>query len=83
MRITVRTSGLLRKYLPPGSNGNLAQLDVAEGATPSHVMQRLGFPEERRYLVVVNGTAVPKAERESRPLAENDELAILPPIKGG
>ena len=83
MRITVRTGGLLSQYLPAGSGRNQANLELEEGATPFDVMRRLGLPETRTYLVVLNGTALPKAERTRRPLAENDELAILPPLKGG
>ncbi len=56
---------------------------MAEGATPVDVIRALGMPAEASYLVVLNGTSVPKAERASRPLAENDKLAIMPPLKGG
>ena len=45
-----------------------AYLSLArKGATPFDVMTRLGLPETRNYLVVLNGTAIPKAERLSRP----------------
>ena len=83
MRITVKTGGILGQYLPPGSARNHALLDVEEGATPIDVMQRLGFPETRSYLVILNDAVVPKMERERRPLADKDELSIFPPLKGG
>ena len=83
MQITVRTGGVLGQYLPAGSEKNRAGLEVEAGTTASDVMERLGFPAERTYLVILNGTALPKAERETRALAEDDELAILPPLKGG
>ncbi len=83
MRITVKTAGRLGRFLPPGSAPNTADLDVAEGATPVDVIRALGMPAEASYLVVLNGTSVPKGERASRPLAENDKLAIMPPLKGG
>jgi sulfur carrier protein ThiS len=82
MKITVKTAGNLGKYLPPGSAGNRAELEVAEGATPAEVMARLGLPEGS-YLVILNGSSLPKAERGSRTLAEADTLAIMPPLKGG
>jgi sulfur carrier protein ThiS len=82
MKITVKTAGNLGKYLPPGSAGNRAELEVAEGATPAEVMARLGLPEGS-YLVILNGSSLPKAERGSRALAEADTLAIMPPLKGG
>jgi sulfur carrier protein ThiS len=83
MRITVRTGGVLGQYLPAGSDKNRASLEVEPGTTPRNVMETLGFPAERTYLVILNGTALPKAERETRALVEDDELAILPPLKGG
>ena len=82
MKITVKTAGNLGKYLPAGSTGNLAKIEVAEGATPADVMSQLGLPEGS-YLVVLNGSSVPKAERASLQLADNDNLAIMPPLKGG
>ncbi len=83
MRITVKTAGLLGKYLPAGSRANLAELDIAEGATPIDVMRMLGMPEDRTYLVVLNGENLPKAQRPRTQLSEDDELAIMPPLKGG
>ena len=83
MQINVRTGGVLGQYLPAGSEKNRASLDVEPGTTTNDVMAQLGFPAERTYLVILNGTALPKAERDTRALAEDDELAILPPLKGG
>ena len=83
MKVTVKTAGNLGKYLPPGSAGNVAALDVSEGATPADIIRRLGMPEDGSYLVVLNGTAVPKAERATRGLSDDDTLAIMPPLKGG
>ncbi len=83
MKVTVKTAGNLGRYLPPGSAGNTAVLDVSEGDTPVDVMRRLGLPEDGSYLIVLNGTAVPKAERASRRLADDDSLAIMPPLRGG
>ena len=83
MRITVRTGGLLGQYLPAGSEGNQADLEIEEGTTPLDVMTLLGMPEDRTYMVVLNGAAISKAARAERRLAENDNLAILPPLKGG
>lgn len=83
MRITVKTAGVLGQYLPAGGERNLAEIEVAEGTTPSDVMAELGFPTERSYMVILNGTVVPKAERGTRVLAADDELSVLPPLKGG
>ncbi|MFQ5957881.1 MAG: MoaD/ThiS family protein [Alphaproteobacteria bacterium] len=83
MKIRFKTAGLLGKYLPAGSSGNAAELDVADGATPVDVMKQLGLPLDGTYLVTLNGASVPKAARETRVLSENDSLAIMPPLRGG
>ena len=83
MKITLKTAGLLGRYLPPGSAANFADLDVAQGATPTDVIKQLGMPLDGRYLIVVNGTSIPQGERSSRVLAESDSLVIMPPLKGG
>ena len=83
MKINLKTAGSLGRYLPAGANGNLAEVEVTEGATPLDVMRQLGFPEEATYLVVLNGSSLPKAERGTVQLAEDDKLAIMPPLKGG
>jgi sulfur carrier protein ThiS len=83
VRITFKTAGILAQYLPTGTKGLSAPLDVADGATPIDVMGQLGLPMGERYLVALNGALVPTAERPNRHLAEGDELAIMPPLKGG
>ncbi len=83
MKIAVRTGGLLGKYLPEGSARNSAELEVPAGASARDVIERLGMPSDGGYLVIHNGVAVPKAARADCRLAEADELAIMPPLKGG
>ncbi len=83
MKIRLRTAGILHKYLPPGAVGNAVELDLEDGATPIDVMRKLGMPAGASYLVTLNGVSVPRAEREKRALSENDDLAIMPPLRGG
>lgn len=83
MKIRFRTAGLLAKYLPQGATGLSAALDVGVGTTPADVMAQLGLPAGDRFLVALNGAVVPLGERGTRRLAENDELAVMPPLKGG
>ena len=83
MKITFKTSGMLVKHLPPGSERGEIELEVADGATPVDVIRQLGMDEGGAYLVIHNGATVPKAERAGLHLAEGDRLAIVPPLKGG
>ena len=83
MKITVKTAGLLGRYLPPGSSGDSAELEVDAGTTALDVMKRLRLPLEGTYLVILNGIALPKRERGRRRLEADDVLAIMPPLRGG
>ena len=83
MKITVKTSGLLGKYLPAGGEANRAELEVLENSTVTAVMAQLGMPGKGSYLTIANGNTVRKTERESYKLSEGDTLAIVPPLKGG
>lgn len=83
MKVVIRTGGLLGKYLPEGSARNSAELELPEGMTAAAVIERLGMPAEGSYLVIHNGANVPKAARAGCTLADGDELAIMPPLKGG
>ena len=77
------SGGLFVEHLPAGSHGNTAELEVSEAATPMDVMRQLGMPSDENYLVSLNGEVVVISERDTRVLAENDHLAIMPPLKGG
>ncbi len=83
MKIHYKTGGLFVEHLPAGSTGSTAELDVSEGATPMDVMRQLHMPLDENYLVSLNGEVVVISERDSRVLAENDRVAIMPPLKGG
>ncbi len=83
MKVRFKTSGILERHLPAGAVGNACVLDLPEGATAIDVMTLLGLPTGERYMVALNGALLPSAERPTRTLAPDDELAIMPPLKGG
>ena len=83
MKILIKTGGLLGQYLPPGCARNSAEIDVHDEATPLDVMHQLGMPLEQTYLVSLNGSVVNKSERSTCRLADGDQLAIMPPLRGG
>lgn len=83
MKIQFKTGGIFLEHLPADATGNTAEIDVPEGATPMDVMRQLGMPLDENYLVSLNGEVVVISQRGTRVLAENDHLAIMPPIQGG
>lgn len=83
MKITVKLFALLGAYLPPGSSRHEAVMEVAPGATPASVIERLGLPPKLTHLVLVNGVYVAPGERAKLTLSEGDALAIWPPVAGG
>ena len=83
MKIQFKTGGIFLEHLPPGATGSTAEIDVPDGATPMDVMRQLGMPLDENYLVSLNGEVVVISERDKTTLSENDQLAIMPPLKGG
>jgi len=83
VKITLKTAGLFSRYLPEGTKGNLAELDIPDGATPLDVVRQIGAPTEGRCLIVVNGTAVPPSKHDIHTLSEGDAMSFMPPLKGG
>ena len=82
MQITVKTSGRIRRFLPEGS-ASPCDLEVADGATAEAVMRELGLPMDDQYLVMLNGSVLPAAQRSETALSAGDELGLFPPLKGG
>lgn len=80
MQVHVKLMGTLRSKLPPGSQGGVAALEVEPGTTVASVLDRLGVGGGHVHLVMINGSM--ETDRQ-RPLAEGDELTVLPPVAGG
>jgi len=78
----VKVTGVLEDHLPPNSS-NPRELDVKTDATPMDVVRHLRIPAADRYLIAVNGDVVPQSEHALRTLGENDNISIMPPLKGG
>ncbi len=83
MKVELKLYASLSRYLPNGAVDHKAVLDVAEGTTPSQLIDDMKLPRESCFLVLVNGVFVPPEERASRKMHEGDALAIWPPIAGG
>lgn len=83
MKLTLKTGGLLKRYLPEGAEGNTAEIDVPDGLSITGVLEHLGAPADGNYLIVVNGDAVPPSTRGDVILNDGDAISLMPPLKGG
>lgn len=81
MKVTVKMSGLIAKFVPGSGDG--VEVSLVDGATVTTVMTRLGLPGNETYLVIVNDSTVPKDKRATHKLSDGDRVAIVPPLKGG
>ena len=83
MKIKVRLFANLRAKLPAGNDGQEAEVEVPEGATPEVVIAQLEIPPEMAHLVMIDGYHLLPEERTSRTIQPGEVLAIFPPIAGG
>jgi sulfur carrier protein ThiS len=83
MQVTVKLFGALRQYLPAGSGFNSCRLTTAENPMLEDVLGMLSIPERKAYLVIVNDEKLNREDYNSTQIQENDEIVLLPPIKGG
>ena len=72
--------GWREAFVAPAESLVVVDADLAPLSTYLGV---LGMPPDGGYLVIHNGASVPKDARAACTLAEGDELAIMPPLKGG
>lgn len=79
MKIEVTCYGAMREYLPPGTEGNRAELEVPAGATVADVVDELRAPPGLVHMVLVN--EVPS--RLDRSLEERDGITLMPQFTGG
>lgn len=79
MKVKVQLFALLKRYLPPGAEGDGASLEVPPGTTVRDVVESLKIPSELSCLTVING-------RDASPdqvLSPGDVLSMFPPLAGG
>ncbi|HEX2240714.1 MAG TPA: MoaD/ThiS family protein [Actinomycetota bacterium] len=79
MKVRILCFGPMREYLPPDSDGRVAELEVAEGGRVRAVVNALGAPERLVFSVLVDGL---RGNLESE-LHEGAEVTLMPPFTGG
>lgn len=54
-------------------------MDLPEGATPKDIIMQLNISEKHAAIIMING----RSKNLNTILAENDTVAIFPPVGGG
>ncbi len=83
MRVTIKLFASLARYLPQGSTGNEALMDIEDDVTLAALLARLRVPGEHCHLVLVNGIYVGPRRRSEVLLHADDEIAVWPQVAGG
>jgi len=78
-QITVKLFATLQKFLPVGTKGRQAQVEVAEGATVGEALETLGLAPGGVHLIMVNG----EHRSWETVLEEGDAVTVFPPVAGG
>ena len=77
MRVHVKVFAGLRNFAPEGKSP--FDLDLEPGATVGDLLERLGIPQEKPKILLVNG----RHASLDRELSEGDEVSLFPPVAGG
>ena len=83
MDISVTLFGGLRSYLPAGSSFNKCTLKLDEGGALNDLLRQLPIPADKNYMVIINDEKVPREAYDHLVVQPEDEIVLLPPIKGG
>lgn len=79
MRVTVNLHASLMKFVPPGSTGRTAVLEMPDGATVADVISRLGIPAGHTKMIVSGDEHL----ELTTALRDGQEVNLFPPLAGG
>ena len=83
MEISVTLFGGLRHYLPAGSSFNKCKIDVDDGSSLKALLDKVPVPADKSYMVILNDEKVTREKFAEITVDGDDEVVLLPPIKGG
>lgn len=83
MDVSVTLFGGLRHFLPAGSSFNKCKIEIDEGSTLTTLLQKIPVPSDKPYMVILNDEKVASDKFDEITIRDEDEVVLLPPIKGG
>lgn len=82
MILSVKTTGLLGKFLPEGSARNLGDVELDDNSSVRTLLDQMAVPDGR-CMVTVNGELVHKEDFEKTILNETDKVVLMAPLAAG
>jgi sulfur carrier protein ThiS len=83
MDISVTLFGGLRHFLPAGSSFNKCTIQIDDGSHLVALLKLLPIPAQKKYIVIINDEKVSREDYAEITIHSDDEIVLLPPIKGG
>jgi sulfur carrier protein ThiS len=83
MEISVTLFGGLRHFLPAGSSFNKCKISIDDGDSLEALLQRIPIPADKPYLIILNDEKVLREAYAETIIQTDDDIVLLPPIKGG
>ncbi|MCG6888159.1 MAG: MoaD/ThiS family protein [Gammaproteobacteria bacterium] len=83
MDISVTLFGGLRHFLPAGSSFNKCTIKLDDGGHLDELLELLPIPARKKYIVIINDEKVSREAYADITVHSDDEIVLLPPIKGG
>ena len=83
MEISLTLFGGLRQFLPAGSSFNKCKLSIDDGASLQALLDKVPIPADKPYLVLYNDQKVNPEDYAGIRIGADDQIVLLPPIKGG
>lgn len=83
MQITVKTTGLLGKYLPAGSSRNKGVVELPDSSTVRDLLVQLQVPDDGRCYVTFNDTLLQADDFDKTTITTEDAITLMAPITAG
>ncbi len=83
MKLTVHLFGALRLYLPTDSDFNSCELELLDNSTLTQLLKKLQIPGQSEFIILLNDQKISQDQFSNTVVDENDEVILLPSIKGG
>ncbi len=82
MEIKIKATARLKPYLQALTLES-GILQVSDSCSVASIIELLALPDDEPFVCIVNNKMIPLSKLKQYFLHENDELSLIPPIRGG